>query len=218
MDNSEFKRLLDRLAEDIREAAIFRKLHVDLIASFNEFRREFNESNTFWYLSFQAYLEVALHRLNRIYVGHNDALSLGSWLEAIKNNPQLFVALPDPVQLDQDIRSVEDDPIVKKLVKLRGNIVAHINWNNVAKNLKLGDRFALSFGEIDVLISRASDILNRYSVLFNQESWSTPIVGHDDFQTILKALRGYLERMNVEIAKEIEGATRAAGSVPGTVA
>ena len=136
MDNSEFKRLLDRLAEDIREAAIFRKLHVDLIASFNEFRREFNESNTFWYLSFQAYLEVALHRLNRIYVGHNDALSLGSWLEAIKNNPKLFVALPDPVQLDQDIRSVEDDPIVKKLVKLRGNIVAHINWNNVAKNLK----------------------------------------------------------------------------------
>jgi len=200
MDNSEFKRLLDRLAEDIREAAIFRKLHVDLIASFNEFWREFNESNTFWYLSFQAYLEVALHRLNRIYVGHNDALSLGSWLEAIKNNPQLFVALPDPVQLDQDIRSVEDDPIVKKLVKLRGNIVAHINWNNVAKNLKLGDRFALSFGEIDVLISRASDILNRYSVLFNQESWLTPIVGHDDFQTILKALRGYLERMNVEIA------------------
>src|ERR1035437_3168671 len=181
MDNSEFKRLLDRLAEDIREAAIFRKLHVDLIASFNEFRREFNESNTFWYLSFQAYLEVALHRLNRIYVGHNDALSLGSWLEAIKNNPKLFVALPDPVQLDQDIRSVEDDPIVKKLVKL-------------------GDRFALSFGEIDVLISRASDILNRYSVLFNQESWLTPIVGHDDFQTILKALRGYLERMNVEIA------------------
>jgi hypothetical protein len=198
----EFDRLLDRLARDIVDAAIFRKLRSDLTGSFGEYWREFNQSPAFWSLSFQAYLEAALHRLTRIYVGHRDALSLSSWLEEIKNKPQLFPAPPDPVQLDEAIRSVsvKDDPVVKNLVILRNNILAHINWDDVAKDLRLVEKYAPSYAEVDALVSRALGILNRYSVLFKGLAWSRVISGHDDFQAILDALRAGLARRDAERA------------------
>jgi hypothetical protein len=208
----EFERLLDRLALDITDAAIFRKLHADLNSSINEYWREFSQSQTFWSLALQAFIETTLNRLSRVYVGHRDALSLGSLLEAIKNNQQLFPCPPDAVQLDCDIDSVRDgDPIVKKLVQLRGNVVAHINWNNIAENLRLGDRFALTFKEIDLLSARATAILNRYSVLFKRTHWSMNILGKDDFRTILEASRRDLKRRHAEVEEEIIRATRAVG-------
>jgi hypothetical protein len=202
-NTEEFDRLLDRLARDIVDAAIFRRLRSDLVASFDEFSREFTQSWTFWSLSFQAYIEVALHLLSRIYVGEKRSLSIRSWLEAIKNNPKLFQTSPDPVQLDRDIDSVkDDDPIVKNLVILRNKVLAHTNWRNVAQK-RVGDRFALTFKEVDALVLRASEILNRYSMLFKQTAWSPTISGHDDFRTILNALRADLERRDAERTADV---------------
>ena len=199
----EFERLLDRLAADIIDAAVFRKLRADLNALFEEYWLEFNESQTFWSLSFQAYAEVVLYRLGRVYVSQKGALSLAAWMEAIRTNPQLFVTAPDPVQLGTDIESVGNkDPLVKKLICLRGNFVAHVNWDHTASGgVKIReDAFALDWAEIDLLISRATDILNRYSILFKQTSWITDIAGRDDHKYILKAVRSDLERMKAEIA------------------
>jgi hypothetical protein len=90
----------------------------------------------------------------------------------------LFTTPPDPNQLGKDIESVKkDDPVVEKLAALRGNFVAHINWKNTTGNLKIGDRFALTFQEIDLLISRAVAILNRYSILFKRMLGQTPYLG-----------------------------------------
>lgn len=218
LGSTEFERLLNRLAYDIGDAAIFRKLHADLSASRNDYWREFSQSQAFWSLSFQAYIEAVVYRLGRVYVSHKAALSLARWLEAIRSHPQLFSAPPDPDRLRADIESVrEDDPVVKKLIGLRGNFVAHVNWENTADGgLRIGDRFALSFRDIDLLISRAAEILNRYSILFNRTSWPTTIVGQDDFHNVLKAVRADLERRKAEIAEEIERATRAASAGPDT--
>jgi len=72
----EFERLLDRLADDITDAAIFRKLLADLNALLDDYSREFSQSQTFWSLSFQAYAEVVLYRLGRVFVSQTGALSL----------------------------------------------------------------------------------------------------------------------------------------------
>jgi hypothetical protein len=198
----EFDRLLDCLARDIVDAAIFRKLRSDLTASYGDYWREFGQSPAFWSLSFQSYIEAALNRLIRIYVGHPDALSLDSWLREIKKRPQLLPRRFDPVQLDKDLLSVsvKHDPIVKNLAKLRNNILAHINWDNVAKDLRLLEKYAPSYTEVDALVSRALDILNRYSILFKGSAWSPVISGHDDFRAILDALRADLARKDAERA------------------
>jgi hypothetical protein len=84
--------------------------------------------------------------------------------------------------------------VVKKFVVLRNNLIAHINVKNIAKDLKLHEQFPLSADEVEMLISRAVEILNRYSGLFKRTWWSTEAVGHSDFMDILKRVRRDLER------------------------
>ena len=206
--DEQFERLLDRLAKDIVDAAVFAKLREDIYSTAKEHWREFNQSPTFWSLCVQAYAEVVMYRLSRVYVSNKMALSLERWLEAIRDNPQLFTDPADANQLRADLASVGyRDPVVKKLIGLRGNFIAHINWDNTADGgMKIGHRFAMSGAEIDELISRAKDILNRYSVLFKRTHWSTNMSGNDDFRYLLKAVRAELKRQEAEIAVQIEGA------------
>lgn len=146
-----------------------------------------------------------LYRLGRIYVNQQGALSLLAWLEAIKGNPQLFSMAPDSMQLSRDIESVGNkDPLVKKLICLRGNFIAHINWDHTASGgvkIKRAS-FALTRDEIDLLIGRASEVLNLYSVLFSQTHWSMDIAGRDDYMFILNAARSEFERLDAEIASD----------------
>jgi hypothetical protein len=224
-DSREFERLLNRLATDIVDAAIFNRLHTDLSVSVDEYWQEFAQSRAFWSLTLQAHIEVVVFRLIRVYDTHNSALSLQSWLQTIKGNLHLFGAEhgaqspdvirrgaepPDLDQLNRDIVSVTPvDPLVKKLTSLRGNVIAHTSARNIAEELHLEDRFALTYEEIDSLVSRATTILNRYSILFKRQSWSTLIVGHDDFRNVLKALQADLERRDAERAAEIDRIMRA---------
>ncbi len=120
---------------------------------------------------------------------------------------------PDPGQLAADLESVGNgDPLVKKLICLRGNFVAHINWDHTAGGgVKINkEKFALTWDELDALISRATDILNRYSILFKRTVWATDIAGRHDYKHVLDAIRSDLERRDAEIAREIEQATRLA--------
>lgn len=224
-NSSEFERLLDRLGTDIVDAAIFRRLHEELGNSVQEFWREFAQSRTFWSLTLRAHVEAILFRLIRAYDTHPSALSLKAWLETIKENLHLFGAAeganspdvilrratpPDLEELDRDLYSVgPEDPLVKKLIALRGNFIAHTNARNIVEELCLEERFTLGWSEIDSLVSRGTTILNRYSVLFKRQSWSTTIVGHDDFRSVLNALRRDLVRRDAELAAEIELGTSA---------
>lgn len=213
LGSPEFERLLNRLAEDIVDVAVFQRLRANLDSSYEEYSREFNESQTFWSLCFQAFEDVVLSRLGRIYVSQKDALSLLAWLEAIKGNPHLFTTAPDAEQLGNDIESVGNkDPLVKKLICLRGNFVAHVNWDHTAGGgVKIKrDLFALTSDELEALITRAADVLNRYSTLFNQSLWSMDIAGRDDYKGVLEAVRSELERLDAELAEEIGQATRRA--------
>lgn len=221
-DSADFDRLLNRLAMDVVNGAIFFKLHRDLRSSVQEFEREFNQSRGFWSLTLHAHLDAARIRLLRAYDQHGQALSLRSWLETIRDNLHLFgtangvappdvisrgASPPDPDQLEVDLGLVcHSDPLVKKLVALRGNVIAHTNARDVAEELRLEDRFALTYDDLAELVSRATEIFNRYSGLFKGETWSTQMVGHDDFRYVLHAIRRDLARDDAEMQAMIAGA------------
>ncbi len=213
----EFNRLLDRLAQDIVDAEIYNRLYVDIDVARIEYRQEFNQSPTFWSLTLRAYVEVILVQLIRAYDTNDRALSLQSLLETIKGNAQFFTGASggerlDIDQLDRDIASVSpgNDDLVKKLIILRGHVIAHINAANVVEEKRVEDRFSLTFDDINSLVRRATEILNRYSILFKNTAWSTQIVGHSDFKNVLEALRGDLERHDAETLADIECAKSAA--------
>jgi len=216
-NSEEFERLLEGLGRDVVDSAIHYRLHRDLRDSVKSFESELNHSPAFWSLTLGAHLDAARSRLLRAYDQHPRALSLRSLIETIRENLALFGAgsappevikrgasPPDPATLDADSALVApNDPLVQKLLALRGNLCAHRNARNVAQEIKIEDRFPLPHSDFDALVQRAVTILNRYSSLFRRSTWSTTIVGHDDFRFVLESVRETINRHEAAVLEEI---------------
>lgn len=223
--SEEFDKLLNSLADELVHANIFFRLHLDLKSATTEYNREFNQSVTFWSLTFQALLDTALFRLCRIYDTYQTSNSLPNLLDTIKGNLHIFdeanfrerlkdnifvdslaqsVRRPDPKQLEMDIEYASNkNSLVKNLLIWRNNVFAHRSAGNIVKGKKLTVDYPLSIDNISELLEKGMSILNHYSSLFRALSHSTQIVGHDDYQYVLSCIRSGLIRHEEEIQAEL---------------
>jgi hypothetical protein len=143
--------------------------------------------------------------LCRAYDQNPNSLSLLNLIDTIRDNIHLFgsrsgsrlpavvnpsAPKPDIATLLEDRQSVSPkDPLVGRLVSLRGNIFAHGHAMNVMEEVGQAARFAMTFDELGELWRRALSILNRYSQLFKHSSWASSLVGQDDYKGLLECLR-----------------------------
>jgi HEPN superfamily AbiU2-like protein len=218
----EFERLLDGLGREIVDAAIHYRMHMDLRGSVPEFERELSQAPGFWGMAFWALMEGALHRLFRAYDQREGALSLRSFLETVRDRPDLYANpatapstlvpnAPDTLILEADLSLViPSDPLVKKLVILRGNLYAHKNAENIARAFRIDEAFSLSYADVETLVERAVTIINRYSRLFRRSTWSTQMIGHDDYRHVLEYVREAIRHREQAIDNEIAAAQRRA--------
>lgn len=212
----EFDRLLEALVADIWSANHHYNLHWNLRQAIPEYENEFNQANTFWTMTIDAHFHTSILCLCRIYERHRDALHLYGWLKLIKNHLHFFTgagggkpaakdpvseriarnaSAPDQKQLDADLDATgKDDKLVKKLYKLRCNVYAHKNADGVVKGINWGKVNPISYNEIKKLNERALEILNRYSALFKNTTYSGTLIGEDDYQSVLRFLRLGLEK------------------------
>jgi hypothetical protein len=224
--SEEFGRLLDALANEMVSACIHFRLYSDLEAARKSYIIELNQSWTFWSLTFRAHLDTVLFRLCKIYDQHSLSLNLRNLLDTIKANIKIFdveqfrerlkdnpfveslassSTKPDLGQLEKDINFVsEANPSVKTLVFWRHKFFAHRSANHVAKNRNLADHYSLNLNKIEHLLKEGMCILNRYSSLFRANTYSTKIVGHDDYRNVLEAIRSVVRQYDEENAREME--------------
>ena len=206
--SAEFSRLLKALADDVVYAHIHWRMALDIGTSLSEHPLVEAQSRTFWYLTHRAHVSTALQHLCRAYDQEQSSLHLLGWLRAIESNLTLFdveafrerlkdnayvqslsesAAKPDPVALATDIAlSTATDPLVRTLVAYRGSHAAHRS-----EKLALRDRGhspSISDAEVESLLSRSLDILNRYSYMFAAETHSTSMIGRDDYKYIFKVV------------------------------
>ena len=218
--SEEFERLMEGLADDLVHAKIHFRLHQDLSKSVKEYEREFNESRTFWFLTFRAQFDACVFRLCRAYDQNDAALHLNNWLEVISQNMKLFdidefktrlkgnpfveslslnVKRPNSEQLKKDIKSTSNEnPFVKKLTILRNNIFAHRNAKLTLNNRNILEERPIKTEEIEKLLDQGIEILNRYSKLFKALSYSTQIVGHDDYRYVLESIKKDIKRFETQ--------------------
>ena len=196
----EFKRLLEALAFDVGSANIHWRLYRDLHAALGEDDRTvWHQSQTFWHLTLNAHTFAALQSLAQAYDQNQNSLHLLSWLRTIEAKRHLFsvdefkkrlagnafveslaeyARTPDPTQLAADIAACSiSDPKVKALVLHRGNITAHRNARTIAVGRPLADEFALSVADLEALLDRAHEIVNRYSNLLAAITYSRQMIG-----------------------------------------
>lgn len=221
----QFDKLLNTLSDEIVYAECYFKLYKDLLNAVPDYIEVFNESNTFWSLTMHALLDVTLSRLCRVYDTHQDSLNLLNLLDTIKANLEIFetekfkerlrenpfveslaqtARKPDADILNSDMKSVCNvDHLVKKLVIWRNNIIAHRTALNVVEQKNIIHDYPITRDEISNLLTRATTILNRYSGLFRASTYSTHIVGADDYLYILKTIKEKIDKHKRNIASEV---------------
>ena len=220
----ELNQLLDALAYEIVDANIYHRLFCSLVDSISTNQKEFRQSNTFWGLTLDALREARLTRLCRIYDQESNGLNLVNLLDTIKANLNLFEEehfrirlqgnafidslaqehrVPPVAELNLDIEfSSIRNPLVKKLMIWRNNIVAHKGTKvSLGKDQILADN-PLSEAEMEQLLDRSFEIFNRYSSLYRASTWSRQIIGHDDYKSLLKFLNLGLKKWDEDLKKE----------------
>lgn len=222
---AEFQRLLEELGSELQEANIHFKLFQDLIAAADEYATEFAQANAFWSLTVQAHLDATLFRLCKIYDQHNRALNLKNLLDTIKANLSIFDVenfrerfknspfveslsseprKPDAVQLDADMAFVsEDNTWVKNLVIWRNNYFAHRSPHHAIEDISLASTHTLPMPEVKRLAVEGMRILNRYSSLFHANTYSTNIIGREDYKSVLDAVREHLQAVERRVQEDI---------------
>jgi hypothetical protein len=235
----EFRRLLTALLDDLVDARFHFSLHQNLAKATEEYATEFGQSLTFWELTFRAHMDAVLLRLCRAYDTYEHAaLNLRNLLDTIQAHLSIFdepnfrqrlkgnsfvdslaaeLKPPDQAQLQKDTEAVSDsDPLVHKLVMWRHNYIAHRNSRFALNPKKFDAQYPLLFAEIDVLLNRALEIGNRYSLLFDATAQATLMVGRDDYLNVLTAVREHVEayerrldeewkRLGVHLPKNLQG-------------
>lgn len=206
----EFEQLLNALSHDVFAAHIHYQMYGELVAAIQHHPLVVQQSNTFWTFTLQSHLNSSVYALFRAYDQNTQALHLRSWLLTIQENLHLFdeksfrerlqdnpyVASlaadskkPDVATLADDITLCSiNDPIVKRLTVYRSNRIAHRNAKALLSPEDIGERFGLTFDDIRTLLERAKTIVNRYSYLFAASTYSTKVIGHDDFEYIFKCV------------------------------
>lgn len=215
-DENEFKRLLEGLANDVVDAHIHYKLYKDLHNAIEEFPHVVAQSNTFWTTTLKSHWSTSLNMLSRAYDQQTNALHLQSFLQTIKSNLALFTdakfrerkkdnpyvevlanesRILDLAALDADILLCsKSDRLVETLIIYRGNAIAHRNAKNTAKGKIISEMHPLSWEEFEVLLNRAIEVLNKYSQLFEASSYSTRVVGSEDFRFIFECVNHAVEQ------------------------
>lgn len=212
----EFDRLLEDLANDIWKAGQHFNLHYNLRKAVKDYNRVFNEANAFWSLTIESNLDSCMFRLCRLYETEKSALHLHNWLVLIKKNVHLFEPTkfkerlkknpyvdslansgvqPDVKQLEKDLHDTSmNNPLVRRLYMLRCNVYAHKNAKGAAKGKNWLKDYPFNYDEIESLIEKAFEILNRYSSLFKATSFSKQLIGDNDYKTVLKFMKESIDR------------------------
>lgn len=211
------KKLIQALAFDIGRAQSHWQLRCDLIRALEAHRVVEHQSRTFWFLTLNAHESAAILHLSRAFDQTPSALHLSSLLKTIRTNLDLFKEdefrrrkvgdgfvdslaaasrIPGLDTLEKDILECsDDDPLVNKLVKYRGNALAHRSAKLTLSDEQFQSQLTLTFEDIPVLLARADDVLNRYSGLFSAEYYSPEMVGHDDYKFVIRSIESEVKRL-----------------------
>lgn len=230
--SAEFSHLLRALADDVVNAHIHWSMFAGLRSSMGEHPLVVAQSNTFWTYTLRAHVAASMQHLCRVFDQEQSSLHLLSWLRTIKANLHIFevdefkkrladnpyveslavgVAKPDSARLEADITlCLKNDPLVRKLVAYRGSRAAHRSARLALRASAAATDITLSDLEIETLLARAKEILNRYSDLFAAQMYSVSVIGYDDYKRIFSSVEKAVHQTDAEYA----GLSALSGPIP----
>jgi AbiU2 len=207
---AEFELMLDHLQEEAVHAADHWALLRGLDSSVNTYIAELNRTPAFWRLTMNGLYHTVLSYLGRLYdktpgslsmpnflttIGHcSNFFSEASFRGRLAKNAYLDSLAADLKPLDMATLQTEmstvtaSDPLVRRLHDLRNKFVAHSDANLVRLDA-LSSVTGFKPEEIELLLKRPIDLLNKYSLAYRASWMSAKITGIDDYERLLEMLR-----------------------------
>lgn len=195
----EFSEWRKAISHELRSASWHYCLYRGLWREISKDPAPFNRARAFWALTLEAHLESARMSLARLYDQQTKSIALLNWLRSIEAVPDLLDLSEQAMRrnfvrerfetekLARDIEAVRStDPIVNKLVTIRGNAIAHRSEASISLSDFLRDN-PIKFTEYEKLIDRGSTLLDRYSVLFDGKAYALDTGEEDDYKMVLSA-------------------------------
>ena len=218
----EFQSHLTSLFHELRDANDHFYFVDCLRQAISDYEREINHSPAFWGKTIDAHVSATMSHLCRVYDHDPAAVHLIFLLESVRDNPDLFCRQamkqrlgqrpdcddfvehfgdPDKAKIEEDIKFCGDqDPpgLVRKLQEWRNNVVAHLNKRVSVDFDSFQKRWLLERGDIQKLISKGSDILNRCAGWSSTASLSfdLPSPYNEDYKFVFESMRTRLSKQD----------------------
>ena len=202
-----FDNLTERLVEELKAAAMHYDLYNSIKLSIPTHKKGINKSPNFWTLTLNAHIEATRCSLCKIYdQTDNNNLTLNSWLKEFQKNHckseffesnemDKFNRIPlVKGELEQDIDLVSlKDPLVNILyTRHRNNEVAHISNKLVSRGESFWKTYPLTEENIDELILRSKNIVNKYTAHYNGVHYELlSIYQKDDFNYVVDSVENF---------------------------
>ena len=137
---------------------------------------------------------LSLQSLLQIIQGNTEIFDVARFRERQRENPYVDSLAqdnrkPPDEQIQKDLKDVldENNPLVRKLSKLRGSRIAHTDRNLILAGKD--DPAPLTWSEVKELINTGLRILNYYRELFEASIDSPMLIGENDYEQVLKIIR-----------------------------
>jgi AbiU2 len=213
---AEFEPQIKGLIDQLFYANLHFQIGTGLRQSWREYYPEIIQAFVFWQYTIQAHDTMAVLALCRVYdnsrVADKQSLTLRRFITTVENNPTVFHATefrkrlannpsvnslsqrlqpPHAAQIAKDKANCEDQR-VKDLCDRRNKLIAHSDYDfTIGKNKDYYNKHPLPYSDIQLLIDRGFDILNRYSGIFIACTHSQRLASQQDqdYLKVLKSLR-----------------------------
>ena len=157
---------------------------------------EMNESGQFWRIASSALQDVIIVRLAATVDPKDDVVSMPNLLRLLQKQSDLKTCVIEVKQqrvlacanIDDDIDAVDNDPIIKKVRKLRNKIIAHRDMSIVVRGA-LHELPELPDSEIEALITKLHEINFKYCRIIGTDPIVFHFPGDDDDKSLFKLLR-----------------------------
>lgn len=193
MGSSQFSNMTEKLLSEIQAAYMFFEMYCAIEDKTATHSKSMNQSKHFWTLTRNAHLEAARSALARIYDQEEKNLSIKTWLEEFKKfylkeesfmpNKQgsNFQKLLVDGEIDRDISLVSiKEPLVKTLyIRHRHTEIAHLSLKNAKNGVSFLELHPLSSADVQSLIDRAANLVNKYSAHLNRKYGMTTLHNKD---------------------------------------
>lgn len=157
-----------KLVEELQRAKAHLQIWKQLAEATSKFPDEMKDTWAFWYFTKDAHREACLFRLMRLADKHRDALSMVKFLNWVEQNYDVFEKPVSTAEIQQDREDLKSlQSLFRGLTYWRDKHYAHTDVSEIQVEEKRGQVPPLPLRDIEALIQKYAEIINHYSVAFD---------------------------------------------------